>query len=234
MIAGIIFVVGSYCFLPQFSKDVPVFLAGCILYVIGGAIFMGISIYTLVEALVHHRSFTMEVFENILYVIGSWLFLAGTVLYWPKKAHYDYIEEMKDFSLGQYFNFFSPEFEGTIMFALGSVLFAFAAFTNALNHRKFEEEMSQMLTAVTTIDMAGDMLFIIGSVAFLPDLGCNSKMLAIGAWAFIAGSVLFVVGALISMYRTLRIWRLHEREGLLDKKGHGVANEENPSWQNPS
>mmetsp|Transcript_148164 Transcript_148164/g.369401 ORF Transcript_148164/g.369401 Transcript_148164/m.369401 type:complete len:268 (-) Transcript_148164:21-824(-) len=215
LVAGIIFVVGSYCFLPEYSKDLKVFLAGCVLYVVGGVIYMLISLCTLIEALIHHKSFTLEVFEHFLYAIGSWLFLAGTVLYWPKKAHYDYIETMKGFALGQYFNFFSPEFEGTVLFALGSVLFAFAAFTNALNHRKFEAEMSQMLTAVTTIDMAGDMLFIIGSVAFLPDLGCNDKMLAIGAWSFIVGSVFFVVGALISIYRTLRIWRTQEREALL-------------------
>jgi len=218
LIAGIIFVVGSYFFLPQYSKNITLFLAACILYVIGGVIFLLISLWTLVEALLHHRSFTMEVFENILYAIGSWLFLAGTILYWPKKARYDYIEDLKDLSFGQYFNYFSPEFEGTLLFALGSVLFAFAAFTNALNHRRFEEEMSQMLTAVTTIHMAGDMLFIIGSVAFLPDLGCNHKMLAIGAWSFIIGSMFFVIGALISMYRTLRIWRMRECEALLNKK----------------
>lgn len=218
LVASVIFLVGSFCFLPHYAKDLEVFLAGCILFVVGAVMLLAISMFCWVEAMLHHKSAcTFEACEHMLYVIGSWMFVVGTILYWPTKAHYAQVKVLQDFSLGQYFNLFSPEFEGTLLFTLGSVIFAFAAFTNALNHRKYEAEMSQMLTAVTTLYMGGDMLFIIGSVAFLPDVGCNKKMVTIGAWTFILGSALFIIGALLSMFRTLQIWRMGERAYLGSK-----------------
>merc|ERR1719473_715343 len=107
-------------------------------------------------------------------------------------------------SLGVYFNLFSPEFEGSPLFVLGSLVFAAAAFVNGLSQRSFDTTKNKMLTATTSLYMMGSLLFVMGSVAFLPNLGCNETMVAIGAWNFVVGSLFFLVGGLVSMWRTLR------------------------------
>lgn len=202
IIAAIVFVIGSFCFLPPYSDDIDVFLAGCILFVVGGVFYLAICVCSFCEALSQKGLMTFEAGENGLYLVGSWLFLVGTFLYWPPEAHYKHIENMKDLSLGQLLNLFEPEFEGTILFIVGSVMFAFAAFLNALNQREFDAWTSRLLSAITSLYLGGSLLFSMGSVAFLPNLGCGRQMLQIGAWMFIIGSFLFLIGACLSLWRT--------------------------------
>jgi len=216
ILAGIIFIVGSVCFLPEYEHNLKVFLFGVILYVVGSAIYVVICTGTLAEAISTKGLWSFESFENILYLVGSWVFFWGTFLYWPKKAHTDIVEAMKDMSLGQQLNLFSPEFEGTLLFILGSAMFAFAAFVNALNQRHFEELIGKLLTASTSLYMAGSILFCMGSVAFLPDLGCNDQMLTIGAWCFIIGSAFFTIGGCLSLYRTILVMQPDEEKVPLD------------------
>eukprot|EP00929_Paragymnodinium_shiwhaense_P026411 TRINITY_DN15719_c0_g1_i1.p1 TRINITY_DN15719_c0_g1~~TRINITY_DN15719_c0_g1_i1.p1 ORF type:complete len:131 (-),score=39.80 TRINITY_DN15719_c0_g1_i1:61-453(-) len=126
---------------------------------------------------------------------------------------------MKDVSPGQILNLFSPEFEGTILFIIGSAMFAFAAFINAMNQRHFQELIGQLHSAVTSLYMAGALLFCMGSVAFLPHLGCNKQMLTIGAWMFIVGSAFYMIGGCLSLYRTLLVMEpenLEETKEVLD------------------
>lgn len=202
ILAGVVFVWGSVCFLPHWAKDLHTFLLGCVLFVVGAAIYCMICSFTVAEALLEKGFASFETWENALYLGGSWIFLAGTILYWPSKAHYEYINELKEYSLGQYFNLFEPEFEGTLLFMIGSAMFAFAAYFNALSQQRFDEWTSRMLTAISSLYMAGSILFVMGSVAFLPHLGCSEQMVEIGAWMFIVGSVLYLIGGLLSLWRT--------------------------------
>lgn len=202
ILAGVIFVWGSVCFLPHWAKDLHTFLLGCFLFVVGAAIYCVICTFTVCEALAEKGWISFETWENGLYLVGSWVFLAGTILYWPKKAHYEYINELKEYSLGQYFNWFEPEFEGTLLFMIGSIMFSFAAYFNALSQRRFDEWTSRMLTGITSLYMAGSLLFVMGSVAFLPHLGCSEQMVEIGAWMFIVGSSLYLIGGILSLWRT--------------------------------
>jgi len=213
--AGIIFVVGSVCFLPPYSDNLDVFLAGCILFVIGGLLYLIICACAFFEALSLKGLQTLEASENGLYLFGSWLFLVGTILYWPAEAHYRHIDKLQEMSLGQYFNLFDPEFEGTLLFIIGSVMFAFAAFFNALNQREFDEWTSKLLSAITSLYLGGSLLFAMGSVAFLPNMGCSKQMQQIGAWLFIIGSVLFVIGGCLSLWRTTWISRKPELSALI-------------------
>jgi hypothetical protein len=212
--AGITFVVGSVCFLPPYAHNLTVFLWGCALYIVGSLIFVVICTYTLVEAVSEKGWVSFETLENGLYMLASWIFAWGTVLYWPSEADHEAIESLQQCSLPQYYNLFSPEFEGTLLFILGSIMFAFAAFTNALNQRRFDELESKLLTAITSLYMTGSLLFVMGSVAFLPDLGCNEQMMKIGAWCFIIGSVFFVIGGCLSLWRTTIVLHSDEIEEL--------------------
>jgi len=204
ILAGLIFVGGSICFLPTFSHNLQVFLTGCFLFFLGSIIYLFISCFTYSEAVAEKGALSLEATENGLYWWGSLIFTVGTILYWPEEAQYRQIERLKDMSLGVYFNLFSPEFEGSLLFVLGSLVFAAAAFVNGLSQRSFDTTKNKMLTATTSLYMMGSLLFVMGSVAFLPNLGCNDTMVAIGAWCFIVGSMFYVIGGVISLVRTLK------------------------------
>lgn len=219
IIAGVIFVLGSVCFLPSFSKDLDIFLAGCALFIVGAVIYVICCHITHYESLMENGLYSYEATEHLLYTVGSWFFLVGTVLYWPEEAHHKSIEALQGCSLGQYFNLFTPEYEGTILFIIGSVLFGLAALTNALNQRKYDDESHQLLVFVNSLFGAGSILFVIGSVLFLPDLGCNTMWLSIGAWCFIIGSLFYLIGSCISFCRTVMVQNMEQEEKrkLLDK-----------------
>jgi hypothetical protein len=201
LISGLIILIGSACFLPSFSRDQDIFILGCALFVVGTTGYLVISIFTLAEAVYEKGIESLEACENSLYVAGAMLFNAGTVLYWPEQS-WPLIVASKDLSPGQFFNWFSPEFEGTILFIIGSLFFAMAAYVNGLSQRDFDTPVQKMLTAATTCYMVGALLLIMGSVAWLPELGCGQRMEEFGAIMYILGSLMYVIGGVISLIRT--------------------------------
>jgi len=218
ILAGVIFVAGSICFLPEFAHEVENFLRGCVLFVIGGAIYVFISAFTSWEAARHCGIHSFETCENLLYLIGSIFFLVGTVLYWPDKAHTYGIQQLKSMSLGVYFNLFSPVFEGTVLFIIGSILFGFAAFVNSLHLHEHDPISRQLLTATTSCYMIGSILFVFGSVALLPTLGGTDQMEACGAWCFIIGSFFYGVGSCVSLLRTIRYSKDPENTAMVNSR----------------
>eukprot|EP00441_Pelagodinium_beii_P046820 CAMPEP_0197622308 /NCGR_PEP_ID=MMETSP1338-20131121/2671_1 /TAXON_ID=43686 ORGANISM="Pelagodinium beii, Strain RCC1491" /NCGR_SAMPLE_ID=MMETSP1338 /ASSEMBLY_ACC=CAM_ASM_000754 /LENGTH=249 /DNA_ID=CAMNT_0043192025 /DNA_START=29 /DNA_END=775 /DNA_ORIENTATION=+ len=208
ILAGLMFIVGSVCFTPPFDHSLRVFLAGCMLYAVGGLIYFLMAAYSTWEMHKKLGTNSAEVLENYLYLIGSFVFFVGTILYWPDKAdqvHYLLdMDKLKELSLGAYFGLMSPEFEGTLLFIAGSLMFAAAAFINGLNHNDLSSVEGKMLTATTSLYMGGSLLFVMGSVAFLPHLGCSEKMIEVGGVSYILGSVFYTVGAVVSLVRTHR------------------------------
>lgn len=202
IISGLVVLIGSACFLPSFARDKEIFILGCGLFVAGTTGYLIISIFTLAEAMYEKGIESLEACENALYVAGAMLFNAGTVLYWPDGANWPLIVASKDLSPGQFFNWFSPEFEGTILFIIGSIFFAMASYVNGLNQRDFDTPVRKMLAAATTCYMVGALLFIMGSVAWLPELGCGQRMEEFGAIMFLLGSLMYVIGGVISLIRT--------------------------------
>merc|ERR1719329_116320 len=73
----------------------------------------------------------------------------------------------KELLPGQFFNWFSPEFEGTVLFIIGSLFFAMAAYVNGLSQRTFDTPIEKMFTAATTCYMIGALLLVMGSGAWL-------------------------------------------------------------------
>jgi hypothetical protein len=210
VIAGIVFILGSVCFLPAYSKDLMVFLYGCMLYVVGSAIYCVICLVTFAEALKEKGPTSLEAWENALYLLGSWVFFIGTFLYWPSSEHWDTLNSSSACVGCMIHKIIDRTFVGTIHFIVGSVLFALAAFVNALNQRCTSDWSSRMFTATTSLHLCGSLLFAMGSVAFFPNLGCGAQMVSLGAWAFILGSVLFLIAGITSLVRTT--WKLDEKE----------------------
>jgi len=202
IISGIIILIGSACFLPTFSSDRDIFVAGCVLFVIGTTGYLGLAIFALAECLYVKGIESFEAVENSLYVAGALLFNAGTVLYWPEESNWPMTLASRDYlSPGQYFNWFSPEFEGTVLFIVGSLFFAMAAYVNGLSQVSFDTPVKKMLTISTTCYMIGALLFVMGSVAWLPELGCVQRMEEFGAVMYVIGSFFYVIGSIISIIR---------------------------------
>lgn len=202
IISGLIILIGSACFLPSFSRDEEIFITGCVLFVIGTTGYLLISIFTLAEAMYEFGIESLEACENALYVAGAMLFNAGTILYWPEESNWPMTLASRELSPVQYFNWFSPEFEGTVLFIIGSLFFAMAAYVNGLNQRGFDTPVKKMLTAATTCYMVGALLLVMGSVAWLPELGCGQRMEEFGAVMYVVGSLSYVIGGVISLIRT--------------------------------
>jgi len=179
-----------------------IFILGCVLFVIGTTGYLILAIFTLSEAIYQSGLESLEACENSLYVAGALLFNAGTILYWPDEANWPMTIASKELLPGQYFNWFSPEFEGTVLFIIGSLFFAMAAYVNGLNQRGFETPIKKMLMAATTCYMVGALLLVMGSVAWLPELGCGQRMEEFGAVMYVIGSLAYVIGGVISLIRT--------------------------------
>lgn len=208
VIAAVIFIWGSSCFRPGIERDrnIDAFVLGCQLFVAGSVLFMFTNFMTMGEAWLEKGLLSFEMFENFLYFTGSALFLVGTILYWPEPEHRFWLisQSTRPFSCEN--NKFDNEFNGTLLFAIGSVLFAAGAFTNALNKRTFTGMAAALHGAITSLYFGGSLLFAMGCIAFLPHLGCGSQMLAVGAWTFVVGSVFFLVGSVMSLVHTWYFW----------------------------
>lgn len=202
ILSGLIILIGSACFLPSFSADQEIFICGCVLFVLGTTGYLGVSIFALAESIYNDGIESLEAVENSLYVAGALMFNAGTILYWPEEANWPITVASKELSPGQFFNWFSPEFEGTVLFIVGSIFFAMAAYVNGLNQRGFDTPIKKMLTAATTCYMIGALLLVMGSVAWLPELGCGQRMEEFGAVMYVIGSLFYVIGGVISLIRT--------------------------------
>lgn len=228
ILAGVFFIWGSIDFLPYYAQDPNVLLNACILFTIGGVIYFAVSLFCLSESVDEKGWNSLETCENVLYVAGAFVFLVGTILYLPFELRepatwdsYDTVRKKNGIGLAVMLNQNSREFQGSVLFIIGSCMFAFAAYANALNMRQLHDIRSQMLTATTTAYMFGSMLFVMGSVAFLPDLGCNQTMESFGGWCFIGGSLQFELGGWISLARTVKEVRDEEALPLApDDKDH--------------
>mmetsp|Transcript_34080 Transcript_34080/g.69692 ORF Transcript_34080/g.69692 Transcript_34080/m.69692 type:complete len:393 (-) Transcript_34080:160-1338(-) len=84
---SLLFVAGSFDFFP--GTPLPLYVEGCELYIVGSAIFLGLALYSAFEIWEDAKLDPTQalspaiVLEEFLYIVGSTLFLAGTVLFIP-------------------------------------------------------------------------------------------------------------------------------------------------------
>lgn len=203
--AGVIFIVGSVCFLPEYTRDVNIFVAGCLLFIIGAAIYVGLSGFTLLHAISQKES-RAKIYEHILFFVGSIIFVWGTILFWPHNAaSHHYVEGLKEMSLVQYYDLMLPELEATILFIIGAAFFGLAAVINVLTATP-EEEGDALHLGIQICNFVASLLFVIGSIPYLPPLKCTDYQVGVGAWCFIIGSVIFLFGGIGGLGRTWSRW----------------------------
>jgi len=151
--------------------------------------------------------------EKTLYLVGSLVFLIGT-LYWqhPKQVAMK-VPTMEEEDV---------LFWAIGMFIVGSVTFVFAAFLNALSLSTVNSTFGTWAVAVCGIYEFGGILFVMGSVCFMPNQGCGKGMEVMGAWCFITGSLCYVFGSLVEVMKTVALLFLRQQQEQAAKKIAGA------------
>ena len=135
---------------------------------------------------------------NALYVVGSVIYLVGTGLYLPGVP-----------LLGGRL----PTELGAWCFIVGSLFFIHACFINGAHtgdvfaeaSTKVEDKRATVLLnrmkinvlLTTNFTMLGSACFLVGSVLYLPTIGCEEFTALCGTWLFILGSILFVAAGVL-------------------------------------
>mmetsp|Transcript_57312 Transcript_57312/g.167744 ORF Transcript_57312/g.167744 Transcript_57312/m.167744 type:complete len:685 (+) Transcript_57312:89-2143(+) len=141
--------------------------------------------------------------EKALYFAGSFVFLIGTFYFQhPKKvaSSVPSIEEADVLNMA------------IAMFIVGSAIFAFAAFVNALSLASAHTTFGTWAVAVCGIYECGGILFVMGSVCFMPNQGCGKGMEVMGAWSFIVGSGCYLLGGCIETAKTVALLFLKQKQ----------------------
>lgn len=129
--------------------------------------------------------FRWETINAMVYKVGGVMFVAGSIFFFPRFAAYESI--------------------GLWIFLAGSLLFLLVTahdMAEALRYRRTGKNPTASALELTAAFsyLTGTLLFTLGSVLFFPSLG----VAALGTWCFLAGSLLFVVGACINVLQIVR------------------------------
>jgi hypothetical protein len=132
--------------------------------------------------------FRWETINAVLYKVGGLVFIAGSVLFFPKfEAYVD---------LGAWIFFF-----GSLLYLVvtGHDMAEVLRYhrTNDARSRGVWRELEAM---AATSYLVGTVLFTVGSIFFLSYVG----LFIAGAWCFVIGSLLFVLGACINVLQIVQ------------------------------
>ena len=133
-----------------------------------------------------HKGFKWESINAIVYCLGGFIFIVGSVLFLPR------YEKFADW--------------GAWAFIVGSVFYLLVTFHDLLESIQYfrshqREDLYHIFEFLAaTAYVTGTILFILGSVLFLPSL---NKVNPAG-WCFIIGSLLFVAGACINVLQIIQ------------------------------
>ncbi len=125
--------------------------------------------------------FNWELFNAILYLIGGITFIIGSVFFLPK------YEALLDV--------------GAWIFFGGSIVYLVVTGQDLWESSRYIRSQTLLSVwdwlefLVANVYVAGTILFIVGSLFFLSQIG----MIVAGSWCFIIGSFLFLVGACINV-----------------------------------
>lgn len=179
----LVFMPGSLGFLPELSEYEE---AAVWSFIVGSVGFMWVSCWDARETLAEHRKSGEELPQFInccLYASGSGMFLLGSFLFLPGAS----LTSLRI---------------ATWLFIVGSVVFTLAAFLNVTEVRRDTPvQVERHKLVITLLYAFGGLIFVIGSVFFLPGLKSCSCVEPAGAWLFFVGSGFYAAGACLN-FRT--------------------------------
>mmetsp|Transcript_40655 Transcript_40655/g.73228 ORF Transcript_40655/g.73228 Transcript_40655/m.73228 type:complete len:288 (+) Transcript_40655:70-933(+) len=217
LLCNVAFVIGSVCF---FSASETVFAVGCWLFIGGSAvssILTGHQLYEQLHVMNHHTPLLdkerNEVLETLMFVISSFVFTVGCILFLPSDAM-----ELFEESTGL----------GATLSIIGSFLLVAAAHFNALSFSADKTDSQKhgvhprqqgLTKALKQIGLgctlAGAVLFTCGSFMYRPDFDgiciedgpdkvdspdkVCAKVADYGTLLYLIGSILFLVQSMMSL-----------------------------------
>jgi len=223
VVSSLIFVRGSADFFP--GTPLAQYIEGCELFIIGSVLNVGLSIFAVFEIFSDARLCgkapnVADLAEQALYVIGSLLFLAGTVLFTPPLPAADAVDAVVGASVSGALEL--PWFGQTIVvqsgvlpppptdaielgdayFIIGSILYSVAAFVSSLRAAGEGSgdpaEVLRRRTAVATgtLYQLGGVAFVVGTLGFIPGSALGISACPDGPRTMeTAGAALFVGGS---------------------------------------
>ncbi|KAL1522320.1 hypothetical protein AB1Y20_017312 [Prymnesium parvum] len=192
-----IFVEGSRDFFPD--SPFPQYVEGCELFIVGSALNVALALFRAYETFVDAKlngkpPAWADLAEQALYVLGSLLFLAGTILFTPPLGPYPSTDVSADSAsrvlqvpwFGRTYALIVQGTElpepptndiatGDIYFIAGSVLYSVAAFVSALRAAgesgggSTDAVRRRTAVATGTLYQLGGVAFVIGTLGFIPD-----------------------------------------------------------------
>jgi len=192
VLASLMFLAGSVCFLPSYAWNIPVFILGCRLFVYGSSAYCLLCVYNLSEALKNQRWRSFDALESGLFLWGSVCFLIGTIYYWPDQGHLaPYIAYMEDKVVGQEFNEGPRQSPLEPIAQIGEIVQAREIIAHISSHK-----MQEAIAAVH--DSGGNLAMYVNSF----------QREFYGSVLFVVGSLFFAFGACANLLKqhTMRIW----------------------------
>lgn len=207
VIGSLLFTIGCVFFFPvDWIED---YVIGCRFFEIGSVVFAVLTLYTELDRYIarHQKEETQrvvtkrELLEAFLYCMGSFIFLVGTFLFDPP-----FVE-----SLSSAFNAPKSHIENTaaILFMLGSFMFAFGSYVNALCIFEAPRMFRTLLLHVTTFYMFGGLLFIAGTMGYVEAFEPNLVQKWVSTWFYLIGCLFYVAGSFGSFVSTVARQQVH-------------------------
>lgn len=218
LVGILIWLIGCALFLPAASADPAMLSQGCLLFLLGEAIYGGLYGFLLREAYRGPGAWSLEALEATMGLVGVGGFFLGTLLFLPDglpapDAVVAGLGMLKRGASGPsaLLNLpgdaaslqkeAGPSFEGAWLFVVGSIGFSLSYLSSAMGLRAFESRGERLAAVATALHMGGCLFFCFGSMGFIDQVGCGSRMVAIGAWCYIVGCALFAAGAVVALVR---------------------------------
>lgn len=192
------FFFGTIYFFPV--EGIEDFALGCRLYEVGSLIFMVLTFYTELDGYKarqredENRNVTVrELLEQLLYCVGSFVFLVGTFLFDPP-----FVKVLSS-SSGR------PEGQiedaAAALFMLGSFMFSLGSYVNALSIFEAPRFFRKHLITVTTCYQFGGLFFIAGTMGYVHSFEPNVAMRWFATWMYMVGCFCYVAGSFLSFVR---------------------------------
>ena len=186
VIGGAAFIIGSVFFFPALEAELN---WGVWAFFIGSMLYLLVTGHDLAEVLRYrhepHRGRSLELVAASGYLIGTILFLVGSVLF---------------------FTFVDLTVAGAWCFIIGSLLFTASPFVNVLQVHHLSARALRLYTLTGISFVAGSVLFTTASIPYLWQIGDSRLALELSDFLgaqYLVGSVLFLAGG---FFNYLRAW----------------------------
>jgi len=175
---------------------------GCRFYEAGSLIFMLLTMYTELDGYKARRRDDeqrevkkRELLEQLMYNVGSFVFLVGTFLFDPPIVS----------TLADKFGILERHVENiaAVMFMIGSFLFSLGSYVNALSIFEAPRPFRRHLLTVTTCYQFGGLSFVAGTMGYVEAFEPNWTMKFSATWMYMVGCFFYVAGTGLSCMRTI-------------------------------